>query len=106
MSTLELELDELQQYIRRPNLRIQGIEDDARGEDLERKLLAVRNLIHLSKGKTLSAVTDWGVSMVNRNRISHELQSFDSPRREYETPIKGDPERVITPNVALDPKYS
>ena len=43
LSTLELELDELQQYSRRPNLRLQGIEDDARGEDLERKLLSVIN---------------------------------------------------------------
>ena len=37
VSTLEFELDELQQYTRRPNLRIQGI------EDLERKVLAVIN---------------------------------------------------------------
>ena len=43
VSTLELELDELQQYSRRPNLRLQGVEDDTRGEDLERKLLAVIN---------------------------------------------------------------
>ena len=43
VSTLELELEELQQYSRRPNLRLQGIEDDTRGEDLERKLLAVIN---------------------------------------------------------------
>ena len=43
MSILELELDELQQYTRRPNLRIQGIEEDIRGEDLERKVLAVIN---------------------------------------------------------------
>ena len=43
VSTLEFELDELQQYTRRPNLRIQGIEEDFRGEDLERKVLAVIN---------------------------------------------------------------
>ena len=43
VSTLEFELDELQQYTRRPNLRIQDIEEDFRGEDLERKVLAVRN---------------------------------------------------------------
>ena len=43
VSTLELELDELQQYSRRPNLRLQGVEDDTRGEGLERKLLAVTN---------------------------------------------------------------
>ena len=43
VSTLEFELDELQQYTRRPNLRIQGIEEDFRGEDLESKVLAVIN---------------------------------------------------------------
>ena len=53
MSTLEFELDELQQYTRRPKLRIQGIEEDFRGEDLERKVLAVINS-HQKKRKTTS----------------------------------------------------
>ena len=34
VSTFEFELEELQQYSRRPNLRLQGIEDDALGKTL------------------------------------------------------------------------
>ena len=40
---LERQLDAHEQYSRRPNLRIQGIPEDGRGEDVELKLLSVVN---------------------------------------------------------------
>ena len=40
---LEGQLDAQEQYSRRSNLRIQGIMDDARGEDVEKKVLGVIN---------------------------------------------------------------
>lgn len=40
---LEQQLDAHEQYSRRPNLRVQGIPEDGRGEDVESKVLSVVN---------------------------------------------------------------
>ena len=82
VSTLELELDELQQYSRRPNLRLQGIEDDARG-GLERKLLAVIN----GEMKLDPPVERNDIERCHRLGRVDGQQKQNSPRREYETPF-------------------
>ena len=49
VETLEEEVDSMQQYSRRPNLRIQGIGEDMRGENLEEKLIDfVNNKMHVT----------------------------------------------------------
>ena len=43
ITQLELEIDGQEQYAIRPNLRIQGLQDDARGEDVDKKVLTMIN---------------------------------------------------------------
>ena len=44
LTKVEEDLDRCEQYSRRPNLRIQGLSDDVRGEDTERKVLYAINV--------------------------------------------------------------
>ena len=44
LTKVEEDLDRCEQYSRRPNLRIQGLSDDVRGEDTERKVLEAINV--------------------------------------------------------------
>ena len=43
ITQLELKIDGQEQCSRRPNLRIQGLQDDARGEDVDKKVLTMIN---------------------------------------------------------------